>query len=139
MEFVQQNILLIILALGSGGALLGLTLRGHNENAGLTPTQATLLVNREGALIVDVRTPGEYADGHLPEARNIPAGEIAARAQELEKLKDTQLILVCQTGSRSAGACKQLEKLGFGKVGNLAGGMAGWRAAGLPVHKGAKK
>lgn len=116
-----------------------MSFRGHNENSGLTPTQATLLINREGAQILDVRAPGEFADGHLPEARNIPAGEIAARAQELETLKDTQLILVCQTGSRSANACRQLKKLGFGKVSSLAGGMAGWRAAGLPVHKGAKK
>jgi rhodanese-related sulfurtransferase len=139
LEFVQQNFLLILLALGSGGALVGMSLRGHNENAGLNPTQATLLINREGALVVDVRTPEEYASGHLPEALNIPAGEIEARVQELEKLKDTQLILVCQTGARSSGACRKLEKLGFGNVRNLAGGMAGWRAASLPVRKGAKK
>lgn len=139
MEFIQHNILLVLLALGSGGALLFLTLRGPGGNAGLTPTQATLLINREDAQVIDVRGSDEYVGGHLPDSRNIPVDQLEARAAELDKLKDRQLILVCQTGARSASACKQLEKLGFGKVSNLAGGIAGWRAAGLPVRKGAKK
>ncbi|GHU21286.1 hypothetical protein FACS189475_10460 [Betaproteobacteria bacterium] len=49
------------------------------------------------------------------------------------------MILVCQTGMRAVNACKQLEKLGFTKANNLSGGIAGWRAAGLPLRKGAKK
>ena len=139
MEFIQQNILLVLLALGSGAALLVLTFRSPGGNVGLTPTQATLLINREDAQVIDVRGSDEYVGGHLSESRNIPLEQLEARAGELDKLKDSQLILVCQTGARSANACKQLEKLGFGKVRNLAGGIAGWRAAGLPVRKGAKK
>ncbi|MDR0578588.1 MAG: rhodanese-like domain-containing protein [Candidatus Accumulibacter sp.] len=139
MEFIQQNIYLILLALGSGGALAFLSLQGSAARGGLTPTQATLLINRENARIIDVRAADEYADGHLPEARNVPVEQIGALAEELEKLRDTQLILVCRNGTRSAGVRKQLEKMGFARVGSLAGGIVGWRAAGLPVRKGAKK
>ena len=139
MEFIQQNIPLILLALGSGVGFLVLTFRGASANAGLTPTQATLLINREGAQVIDVRTSDEYVGGHLPESRNIPFDQLEARAGELDRQKDVPLILVCQTGTRSTGAAKLLAKLGFTKVNNLGGGIAGWRAAGLPLRKGAKK
>ena len=86
-----------------------------------------------------MRATDEYVAGHLPESRNIPLDQLEARASELDSKKEAPLILVCQTGARSAGACKQLEKLGFARVSNLEGGIAGWRSAGLPLKKGAKK
>ncbi|GHU35051.1 rhodanese-like domain-containing protein [Betaproteobacteria bacterium] len=138
-EFIQKNILLILLALGSGGAWLFLTFRGASGKSGLSPTQATMLINREDAQIIDVRGADEYAGGHLPDSRNIPLEQLEARVEELDKLKNTPLILVCQTGMRAVNACRQLEKLGFTKANNLSGGIAGWRAAGLPLRKGAKK
>ncbi len=139
MEFIQQNLLLVLLALGSGGALLAMSVRRPGGRSGVTPTQATLLINREDAQIIDVRGSDEYVSGHLPDSRNIPLEQLEARAGELEKFKSTPRILVCQTGTRSEGACKQLEKLGFAKVNNLESGIAGWRSAGLPLKKGAKK
>ncbi len=139
MEFIQQNLLLVLMALGSGGALIAMSMRRPGGRSGVTPTQATLLINREDAQVIDVRGSDEYVSGHLPDSRNIPLEQLEARAGELEKFKDTPVILVCQTGARSSGACKQLEKLGFSKVNNLDSGIAGWRSAGLPLKKGAKK
>ena len=139
MEFIQQNILLVLMALGSGGALIMMSMRRPGGRSGVTPTQATLLINREDAQIIDVRGSDEYVGGHLPDSRNIPLEQLEARAGELERFKSTPVILVCQTGSRSAGACKQLEKLGFTRVNNLESGIAGWRSAGLPLKKGSKK
>ena len=127
------------MALGSGGALIAMSMRRPGGRGGVTPTQATLLINREDAQVIDVRGSDEYVSGHLPDSRNIPLEQLEARAGELEKFKDTPVILVCQTGARSSGACKQLEKLGFTKVNNLDSGIAGWRSAGLPLKKGAKK
>jgi rhodanese-related sulfurtransferase len=138
-EFIQQNILLILLVLGSGGAWFYLTFRGASGKSGLSPTQATLLINREDARVIDVRAADEYASGHLPDSRNIPLEQLEARAEEIDKFKDTPLILVCQTGTRALNACKQLQKQGFAKAHNLAGGIAGWRAAGLPLRKGTKQ
>ena len=131
------------LALGFVGALLALgylefsrLTRGY---AALTPAALTQLINREDAQVIDVREPAEYAAGHLPESRNIPAAQLSERITELDKYKETPLILVCQTGPRSTGACKQLIAQGFARVHNLEGGIAGWREAGLPLKKGAKK
>ena len=138
-EFIQQNILLIGLALVSGSMLLFTTFRGAAGGNSLTPTQATLLINRENALVVDVRETDEYVGGHLPEARNIALGQLDDRLGELDKFKDAPLILVCQTGARSSGACGKLAKQGFAKVYNLSGGINAWREAGLPLKKGARK
>lgn len=140
MEFIQQNMFLIAVAIISGGMLLFTSLRqgGSGRNA-LSPTQATMLINREDAQVVDVREPDEYVTGHLPESRNVPLGRLAERAGELEKFKNSPIIVVCQSGARSSGACKQLDKLGFTNVHNLDGGLNAWRTAGFPLKKGAKK
>ena len=139
MEFIQQNLILIAAAVISGAMLLFTSLRRPGGANAVSPTQATQLINREDAQIIDVREPDEYVSGHLPESRNIPAGKLEERAGELDKFKDTPLIMVCQTGARSSGASKTLGKLGFAKVHNLEGGVNAWRAAGMPVKKGAKK
>ena len=139
MEFIQQNIYLFAIALVSGLGLLVLTFRRPGDRNSLSTTQATQLINRDDALVIDVREPDEYVTGHLPESRNIPASQLGDRVGELESYKDKPLILVCQTGPRSTGACKQLIAQGFARVHNLEGGIAGWREAGLPLKKGAKK
>jgi rhodanese-related sulfurtransferase len=139
LEFIQKHFILILLVLSSGAGWLFLTLRGSGGKSGLSPTQATLLINREDAQIIDVRAADEYTGGHLPDSRNIPLEHLEARAEEIGQLKDAPLILVCQTGPRSFAACQQLAKQGFTKANNLSGGIAGWRAAGLPLRKGAKK
>jgi rhodanese-related sulfurtransferase len=139
LEFIQQNLSLVALAIISGSMLLFFTIRRPGGSHSLTPTEATLLINREDAQIVDVREPDEYASGHLPESRNFPLARLEERAGEIAKSKDTPLIVVCQSGTRSEGGCKTLEKLGYTKVHNLGGGIAAWRTAGLPLKKGAKK
>ena len=139
MEFIQQNIFLVAVALISGIALLVQSVRRPGDRNSVNATQATQLINREDAQVVDVREPGEYANGHLPESRNIPLARLEERAGELDKYKETPVLVVCQSGARSATACKQLGKLGFTRVHNLEGGIDAWRTAGLPLKKGAKK
>ncbi|MBK7355360.1 rhodanese-like domain-containing protein [Propionivibrio sp.] len=139
MEFIQQNILLIAIAIVSGGMVAFMSFRRPAGSKSLSTTQATLLINREDAQIIDLREPDEYVAGHLPESRNIPAGRLEQRASELDKFKESPLLLICQSGSRSSTASQQLEKLGFTKVHCLEGGINGWRTAGLPLKKGSKK
>ncbi|MBS1190747.1 MAG: Rhodanese-like protein [Rhodocyclaceae bacterium] len=138
MEFVNQNILLIAIAAVSGLSLLWPYFR-RSGAAEVNPAEATLLINRQDALVIDVREPDEFAAGHLPEARNIPVGKIADRAGEIEKFKDKPLILCCASGMRSMKACGELKKLGFISLHSLAGGIEAWRQAGLPVKKGGRK
>jgi rhodanese-related sulfurtransferase len=133
-DFLQQNMMWAGLAVVSGGMLLWTSLRGSG-GSNLSPLQATLMINREDALVVDVREPNEFAAGHLPNARHIPLNAMGKRIGELDKYKDKPLIVVCHSGSRSGSACSALRKSGFEKVFNLAGGMASWEHAGLPVTK----
>ncbi len=132
MEFLQNNLLYVALAAISGGMLLWQTFQGRSGNQ-ISPAQATLMMNRDDAVVIDVRESGEWATGHIPNARHIPAGQLEKRIAELEKFKSRALIVNCHAGNRSLGACSVLHKHGFEKVFNLNGGIAAWREAGLPV------
>jgi rhodanese-related sulfurtransferase len=139
LEFIQQNIYLVTIAVLSGAMLVFTSMRRPGAGNGLSPTQATLLINREDAVVIDVREPSEYVEGHVPESRNIPMSQLESRVSEIEKFKDKPLILVCRSGARSSSACSRLVRMGFTKVNNLDGGVGDWAQAGLPLRKGAKK
>ena len=137
MEFINQNILLVSLVAVSGLSLLWPALVRPSGNR-VGPAEATQLINREDACILDVREAGEYAAGHLPEAKNIPTGALAERIGELDKFKDKPIIVCCASGMRSNKACGELKKQGFEKLYNLSGGVDAWVGAGYPIKKGAK-
>ncbi len=107
--------------------------RGGSGGNQVSPQQATLMMNREDALVIDVSDANEWATGHIPNARHIYIGQLEKHLPELEKFKARSLIVNCQSGNRSAMACSTLRKNGFEKVFNLAGGLGAWRDAGLPV------
>ena len=132
LQFAQANMLYVALALTSGAMLLW-NLFGSGAAKGISPLEATLLMNREDALIIDVRESGEWSAGHIANARHIPLGQLDKRMTELEKFKGRTVIVLCQSGNRSASVCRRLGKSGFEKVHNLAGGIAAWTDAGLPV------
>lgn len=128
----DSNWMWLLTAAVSGGILLYQTLGGAS---GVTAAEATLLLNREDALVVDVRETSEWATGHIPQARHIALGQLSQRISELEKFKDRSIIVCCASGNRSSGACNTLKKAGFAKVFNLRGGMASWSEAGMPVTR----
>ena len=84
-------------------------------------------------VVVDVRTPGEYAQGHLVGAKNIDFmnGDFAKNFSKLDK--KTPVLIYCKSGGRSGRAAKKLEKMGF-TVYNMQGGFMGWTAQGLPTN-----
>ncbi|MDQ6970404.1 MAG: rhodanese-like domain-containing protein [Mariprofundus sp.] len=84
-------------------------------------------------VFLDVRTPGEFADGHVPGAINIPVQVLQERLNEVPK--DKQVYLHCEAGGRSAKAAKMLLKAGIDNFENMPAGMRGWRDAGYPVQK----
>ncbi|MEJ9152341.1 rhodanese-like domain-containing protein [Bacillus smithii] len=73
---------------------------------------------------IDVRTPMEFQTNHIPGFKNIPLHELPKRVHELSK--DKEVIVICQSGMRSAKASKLLKKLGFQRVTNVKGGMNAW-------------
>ncbi len=130
MEFIQENIMWVMLALVSGGMLLWQMVGG---TGGISVSEATNLINREDGVVVDVRETGEWATGHIPNARHIALGQLSDHISELEKLKHKPIIICCASGNRSSSACATLRKAGFERVFNLGGGIGAWRDAGLPV------
>ena len=93
-------------------------------------------------LILDVREPGEWAEGHIPGALHVPRGMLEAKA-DLEyanrepRLQDrsVSIIVHCASGARSAMAADVLQEMGFSDVKSMAGGIVAWKEKGLPIEK----
>lgn len=87
-----------------------------------------------GLPVIDVRTPEEYAQGHVPGARNVPLDQLSARLSELEALKGQEFAVICASGRRSLEATSTLHAAGFSGARNVLGGTRGWQAAGYPLE-----
>ncbi|MEV0443730.1 rhodanese-like domain-containing protein [Streptomyces spectabilis] len=101
-------------------------------NTPLTPPELESRI-ADGVLVVDVRSPSEYAQGHVPGAVNLPLDSVRDLLPDLrETARRRGLAVVCASGARSRTACAQLERAGI-EAAELAGGTAAWQAAGLPL------
>jgi rhodanese-related sulfurtransferase len=135
-EFFKENILLIVLALGSGMMLLLPLFKKSSGGApNLSTAEAINLINRNNALVLDVREDAEFASGHIVDAKHIPLAKLPERLNELNKYKDKPILVNCQRGMRSAKACDILRKAEFKQVHNLQGGLDAWLTAKLPIVK----
>ncbi|MCO5785775.1 rhodanese-like domain-containing protein [Pseudomonas sp. G11-1] len=115
-------------------ALLIIT-EGRKAGKAITTQQATALINRENALVVDVRSKKDFAAGHIVDSINIPQDSFAKRMVELEKHKDKPIILACANGQHAGALSKQLKAAGYTHVHRLAQGVGGWRSDNLPLVK----
>ncbi|MDH5229821.1 MAG: rhodanese-like domain-containing protein [Gammaproteobacteria bacterium] len=135
-QFAQQEWILFVAFF----VILGLLLRtwiaprlsGVKE---LSIQEAMKVLNQDDALLIDVRLEKEFKSGHILNAVHIPLGALDARAREVEKHKDSPVIVSCQSGNRSMHGARVLRKHGFSEVYNLRGGLSAWINANLPVSK----
>jgi rhodanese-related sulfurtransferase len=134
-KFFFDNILLIAVAFASGLMLLWPLVRRNAGGPWASAAEATLLINRQDAIVLDVRDANAFANGHILNAKNIPMGQLEGRAGELEKWKAKPVIVHCDNGQRAGPAVALLKQRGFTNVFNLQGGFAAWKQAGLPVTK----
>jgi len=132
-KFILDNIFIVAIALVSGGALLWAALAPRGRRA--STLQVTQMINRGKTTVVDVRNADEFAAGHLRDAKNIPLADLPSRLGELDKSKSKTVIVVCQNGTRSDKAARQLTAAGFEDVYSLEGGLSAWQAGGLPLTK----
>ena len=135
MKFVLDNIGWIVAAFVSGGMLLWPLARRGAGGPWVSTVEAIQLMNREDALVIDVRDADAYAKGHILGAKSVPLADLVRRAGDLEKHKSKAVIVSCQTGDRSSAAAATLRQHGFSRVHPLNGGFAAWQQAGLPVEK----
>ncbi|MES2152651.1 MAG: rhodanese-like domain-containing protein [Pseudomonadota bacterium] len=133
MKFILDHILIVSIAVLSGGALLWPVLQTRGRRA--SPLEVTQMINRGKTTLLDVREAAEFATGHLRDAKHIPLAELDKRIGELDKLKARTIVVVCQSGARADKAVRQLAAAGFTDVLSLDGGQAAWVAAGLPTTK----
>ncbi|WP_294766155.1 rhodanese-like domain-containing protein [uncultured Rhodoferax sp.] len=134
MKFIIDNWYLIAIALASGGLLLWPVLQGATV-AGIDPNAVVQLINREKAVVVDVSEAAEFAQGHIVGAKNVALAELETKLTGVAKNKALPLVLVCESGARSARAVATAKKLGYEQAQSLAGGLKAWKAANLPVEK----
>ena len=103
---------------------------------GVRPAALTQLINRDNALVVDLRPANDFEKGHIPGAKNVLMSQFDPEHKRLAPAKSLPVVLVCKDGQSSGGAAQRLKKAGFEQVYVLDGGIAGWQQADLPLVKG---
>jgi rhodanese-related sulfurtransferase len=125
------------LLVGAFILLVFLFFRNESARAGATVSTQELvrLVNKDNAIVLDVRDRAEFDEGHIVDAVNIPYASLESRLDELNKYKERPVVIACKMGQHSGAAGTLLQKNGFSNVVRLTGGYSEWRAQNLPVVK----
>lgn len=105
-------------------------------NGGAVDVKQGAAMQKQGALLLDVREQNEYVAVHAPGSTLIPLGQLSSRLGEIQQYKNKPIAVVCRSGRRSAQGVELLHKAGFTQAVNVDGGMNAWESAGLPVIKG---
>ena len=131
LEFAAQQWMIVAALL----AVVAMLVFHESRKSGpsLSPQQAINLINAEGGVFLDLRAAGDYKQGHIVEALNIPATKVESRLDELEKYKSSPIVLVCKMGQQAGAAGKQLRASGFERVYKMSGGMSEWGNLQLPT------
>lgn len=137
-KFIIDNALIFTLAIVSGGMLLWPRLRGADAGA-VSASGAVQLINRDKAVLIDVRETEEFASSHIANARHIPLNQLEEKLSSAVKNKALPLILVCATGARANRALGIAKKLGYAQAQVLSGGLKAWDEAKLPLEKSRTK
>lgn len=112
-----------------------------NKARSITPLSAVAKMNKsDDVFIIDVREPPEFVTSHIEQATNIPLSKLPEVLPTLTAHKNNPVLVVCQNGTRSASASKQLTKAGFEQIFVITGGMSAWEDDyKLPVKIASKK
>jgi rhodanese-related sulfurtransferase len=132
-EYVGNHPLLVAAAVFSAILVIAYELRARATAFAAVSPQDLIRLQNQGALVLDIRKPDEFAAGHISGARHLPSDQILTAKDHLKKHKDKPVVVYCATGSLGAAAVRQLNEQGFTKTFNLRGGLAGWRTDNLPV------
>lgn len=110
----------------------------RSQNAGgqrVTPMMATQLINREDAIVIDIRDVSAFREGHIVNAKNFPAADLDRLQDKLMSYRDRTLILVDANGLKVLPVAVKLKAAGLAKAVILKGGMESWKADNMPVVK----
>ncbi|MEM8844173.1 MAG: rhodanese-like domain-containing protein [Pseudomonadota bacterium] len=135
-DFFTNNIVLF----AALGIIIALILRMEIKRAisgfkTITPAQAVQLINKDNALLIDIREDNELAQGSIRGAKHYALSVLKQRVEELKEYVDQPVIAYCKMGNRSNEACSILKQNDFNNVMSLKGGIEGWKTENLPVVK----
>ena len=135
MELFLQFLVVKWYLFGALAVLLGLLFMHESRKGGasLSPAQVVDLVNREDAVVLDLRDAGEYRQGHIVSSINMPFAKLSERVAELERYRDRPVVVVCKMGHHSGAVARTLKEKGFAQVYRLGGGIMEWQGAQLPT------
>ena len=102
----------------------------------IAPAALTALVNRENALVVDLRALADFEKGHIPGSKNVLPSQFDPENRQLAAARALPVVLVCKAGNSAGDAAKRLMKAGFERVYVLEGGIQAWQQADLPLARG---
>ena len=135
-EFIVNHLFLVCLFISIsilllwnffGTSIMGLKMVGSAE--------LTRLINRDDALLIDLRKKDDFTNGHIINAKNIPSAEFEKEMNSLSSKKDQPIVLYCSHGSETVRFARILIQQGFQKVYGLKGGLVTWSQANLPLTK----
>jgi len=133
-EFFNQNIWLFVALIVVLNLLILSIVQGRVKGVNMiSALEMPRLQRDKKSIIIDVNTSKDFALSHIPDSQNFQLEDLTPDNKELLKHKDSTTILVCQSGTRSAKAAKQLLSLGFSNVTILRGGLLSWTKENLPV------
>ena len=135
-SFVRENWIPVLTLLLSGAMLVWpLVQRRFGAMKDVETAEATLLINRRNAVLLDVRETNELEGGRVPNAVHIPLSQLDSRVQEIAKHSSRPIVAYCATGRRTRAAERALTRAGFKEVYGLRGGIAAWKKDNLPLEK----
>jgi rhodanese-related sulfurtransferase len=134
LEFISNHSMLVLaLAVVTFLLIKEFAEAAFSQFKNLSPMNAVTKMNGDNVVIIDVREPHEFILGHIENAINTPLGKLKEQLKSLETHKNKDILVVCQSGTRSAQACKTLINAGFEKIFNLDGGMQAWEDNKFPI------
>jgi rhodanese-related sulfurtransferase len=136
LEHIHNHPLLVSFALVAAIAVLVFEFKTRNRGySAVQPQEAIALMNK-GAQVYDLRNKEAFGAGHVNGAKHLDPEQQGNAAETLKRLKERTLLLICEDGQAATKLTRQLHAGGFTKVFNLRGGLAAWRAEGLPLQRG---
>jgi len=133
-EFVNENIGWFLALVAVANLLLWSMIQNRVTGAKLVSALAMPSLQRKGkSILIDVNKADSFNTGHIPSAINMPLESFDVNDKTINKHKDSTIIIMCQTGTRSNKAAKLLVKAGFSNVNILQGGLVSWTKENLPL------
>ncbi|MBK6674106.1 MAG: rhodanese-like domain-containing protein [Proteobacteria bacterium] len=133
LEYVNRHPFLVSLAVALLLAIIAFELRARRMGFAALPPQDAIRLMNQGAAVYDLRAAEAFAAGHISNAKHLAADQLDKAADVLKKYREKFLVIYCEDGNASASLARRLHAAGFTKTFNLRGGLATWRADGLPL------